>query len=595
MNTSFSKWRIAAFEDDLSADNGDLSADQDSAKHQIFKQLEDISRAAATPLSLEALGEIIESMFGYGPDEAIALAQEFQQNPSHNQIEQNTDPVEVPIENPVSQEQMMTPSMNTTLNSTVPSNAPAPQSVMSKTANEEWLEEADRQRFDDISFEPPYKEEGYSSEERNADRAADQKQELLDAIEEMIDQVVNTKEIPVENAVLLAAEEVLDVPVSSIEELDSHFPGLAEKVRDMISRANSTKEMQDARGLAENDPDEFVDRFAKYPGHHNPGDKKHLKGEGPKNEKANEIYHAIMRDKDIKGEPSEEDKSSAAAIAWSQAEKSHKKKKEKVTYFRGEEAEVLDTYRDMWGTNISRIRVQGSVIEVPQETLDFKMTNAELSGVEQLIEFVEGMPKSAATAPEIEARTVNLKSAVDQARAMLLDSEKYSYSEQGALNSIYMRCASELEGLQDEDRLITVGDLNRVSELPTFELGKEILTSSFTQHSSDWLEQVAEEASSHGIDDVDKFVREDPLLMVSELPESIMSDAGAVRTHAKKRVASAAAYLDEDIRHQVVSKYLDNAENARRSALQMTKIENSNRVQRRQASVNSVPDEGLFL
>lgn len=456
MINSSSNWRLAAFDDDLSTDNSQLSVEQESAKHNIFSVLERMQDAAAQPLDIPALAAIVQSITDKDDQEAVALAEEYMRNPIHNELE--TEPVEPEVENEVSQEQMMQPEMQT-MDSTVPNMAPPP-------------------------------------------------------------------------------------------------------------------------GQA----------FGKYPGHHGegkPGDKKHLKGEGPVNEKANEIYHAIMREKGD-GEPSKEDQSSAAAIAWSQAKKH--KKKEKKTYFRGKEVDVLDSYRDMWGESVCRIRVEGRVIEVPQELIIRKSSDSEMNEIEQLIEFVEEMPKEAETIPQILARKENLKTAKDMARALMLKSE-LSFNEEKAIHSIHSRCASELEQLE-EIQLVTQEDIDDIALLPTFEIGKDIYTSSFTQHSVDWDSAVS---TIETVEDPDKFVREDPILLVSELPETLMSDAGAVRTHAKKRVASVAAYIEPDFQAAFVAKYLENAENARRSAYQAIKTQNRKTVQQKKASFDSVPDEGLFL
>lgn len=570
MNNSFSKWRIAAFEDELGGSNALLSDEQEDAKHQIFMRLERINDAAGEPLDTEAIAANIKSMTGKSDQEAFALAQEYERNPMHNEFEAEQDEMEPQIENQVTQEQMMTPSENTSLDSTVPSNAPSPGSFMSKKASRELAEIGSA---------------------------------VMSAIKDG-----ETDKKTLEHIAIERGRDFFD-DIESIEDLDEAL-GHSSPISEWIDKAAERGWMKnkDKPFLKEQDEDrigddlmkdDIQDRIGKYPGHHGegkPGDKKHLKGEGPVNEKANEIYHAIMREKNIKGEPSAEEQSSAAAIAWSQAKKNKgkDKKKEKKAFFRGEEAQILDTYRDMWGENISRIRVAGEIIEVPRELIEIKMAKAERSDVENLIRLVEKMPSNVKTASEIRARMENLKIAMDHARAMLLNGEQYSYSEQAALNSVYMRCANELEELNKED-FTTVEDLERVAELPQFEIGQEIITSSFTQHSMDWLENAAEDAMSNEIDDFDKYVREDPILMVSELPETLMDDAGAVRTHAKKRVSSAVAYLAEDMRNQIISKYVENAEKARRTALQAVKIRNSRNVKQRTASVQSVPDEGLFL
>lgn len=492
MLNKFSNWRVVSYADELSDPNALLSNEQEDAKHNIFKVLEEMQEVAAEPLSLDALARIVMSIDnGREEQEAYEIAQQFIENPTHNEIQMEPAPE---MENEVSQEQMMqTPEMDT-LNSMVPPNAPPPGLTMAKKANDEMG--------------------------------------LLDAIKDMIDQVVNTQEIPVEDAVLLAAEEALDAPVDSIEELDSRFPGLAEKVRDMISRANAAKQMRDNRSLAENDPDEFVDRFAK-----------------------------------------------------------NKKKK---AFLRGQEVEILDTYRDMWGENLSKIRVGGKIIDVPREAMEFK-TEKTLSDIEQIINFVGDLPRKASTQSQMKARIANLKTAKDMARKILLN-EDLSYGEQRALDSIHTRCAAELGEVEERlDNFATKEDLQQIAELPTYEIGKEIYSSAFTQHSADWLDGAAEDAASNVVEDVDKFVREDPILMITDLPEEMMSDAGAVRSHAKRRVASAAAYLNEDIRQEFITKYIENAENARRNALRISKIEKSQKIQNKKTSFNSVPDEGLYL
>ena len=595
MLNKFSNWRVVSYADELSDPNALLSNEQEDAKHNIFKVLEEMQEVAAEPLSLDALARIVMSIDnGREEQEAYEIAQQFIENPTHNEIQMEPAPE---MENEVSQEQMMqTPEMDT-LNSMVPPNAPPPGLTMAKKANDEmgnsnfvwkkseWHDKGyvcyplkDEDVWIDVTPDedgtwgwvlseyPKQIEEsspgdaivanGFgkdSAEEamRAAEDAvisiykkgndrfakypvkkANDEMGLLDAIKDMIDQVVNTQEIPVEDAVLLAAEEALDAPVDSIEELDSRFPGLAEKVRDMISRANAAKQMRDNRSLAENDPDEFVDRFAK-----------------------------------------------------------NKKKK---AFLRGQEVEILDTYRDMWGENLSKIRVGGKIIDVPREAMEFK-TEKTLSDIEQIINFVGDLPRKASTQSQMKARIANLKTAKDMARKILLN-EDLSYGEQRALDSIHTRCAAELGEVEERlDNFATKEDLQQIAELPTYEIGKEIYSSAFTQHSADWLDGAAEDAASNVVEDVDKFVREDPILMITDLPEEMMSDAGAVRSHAKRRVASAAAYLNEDIRQEFITKYIENAENARRNALRISKIEKSQKIQNKKTSFNSVPDEGLYL
>ena len=248
----------------------------------------------------------------------------------------------------------------------------------------------------------------------------------------------------------------------------------------------------------------------------------------------------------------------------------------------------------MWGENLSKIRVGGKIIDVPREAMEFK-TEKTLSDIEQIINFVGDLPRKASTQSQMKARIANLKTAKDMARKILLN-EDLSYGEQRALDSIHTRCAAELGEVEERlDNFATKEDLQQIAELPTYEIGKEIYSSAFTQHSADWLDGAAEDAASNVVEDVDKFVREDPILMITDLPEEMMSDAGAVRSHAKRRVASAAAYLNEDIRQEFITKYIENAENARRNALRISKIEKSQKIQNKKTSFNSVPDEGLYL
>lgn len=575
MNPS-SKWRLAAFDDDLSTDNALLSEEQESAKHNIFITLERIQDAAAEPLDVHALAAIVESITDKDPNEAIAIAQEYLQNPVHNELE--TEPVEPQIENQVSQDQMMGQGMQS-LDSTVPGSAPPPGQAFSRVANDGLL--AEIKRF--VAWKARELREASVIDAEDGFPWNDKRWE-----EKINDSLIQEVFSLVENSKENANDEYVD----SMQDLERICPGASRVLNYAISNIQelSSEEIQQMAG---DDPEGFIDRFAKYPGHHKehkPGDKKHLKGEGPVNEKANEIYHAIMREKGD-GEPSKDDQSSAAAIAWSQAQKSMKKKKEKKAFFRGEEAEVLDSYRDMWGQNLVRIRVEGKVIDVAEEEISRQHKVADLNKIETLVDFVENMPNKISSGASMLARIENLKIAMNEARVLLLDSD-LSFNEQKALNSVYTRCAAELEELDQFDNFVTEEDLERVEELPKFEIGKEIHASSFSQHISDW-DSVIE--SIEPIEDIDKFVREDPIILVSELPESLMSDAGAVRTHAKKRVASATAYVDESIRSEVVSKYLSNVEDARRSAFYISKMANKTRVESGKKEFDSTPDEGMFL
>jgi hypothetical protein len=334
--------------------------------------------------------------------------------------------------------------------------------------------------------------------------------------------------------------------------------------------------------------------FSKYKGKYKKDkSKKHLKGTGPKAEKANEIYHAIMRDRDGKGEPTKEEQASAAAIAWSQAKKHMKKK----AYFRGEEAKVLDSYRGMWGEELVRLSVQGQTVDVPRDSVDFVDTEV-IDPVAQLNEFVSHIPAEPETRSEILANIDNLKTAKDIAYKLVVEgSADIGYREEVRLDSIHDTCVqriAELERRLAYDR--TDEDNEYLESLPQYEIGHEVFASSFSRENSDWMDEVIEKMAAEAEEiDLDKLANEDPLVLVASLTDEVVANATAVRNLALERVSSIAGPLDPESKEWVVNTYLEKTEKARRSALAALKQEIHEEVQEQKKTANSVPDEGLFL
>lgn len=323
------------------------------------------------------------------------------------------------------------------------------------------------------------------------------------------------------------------------------------------------------------------------------GDKRHLKGEGPVADKANEIYHAIMRDKDTKGEPTKKEQASAAAIAWSQAKKTMKKK----ALFRGEEAKVLDSYRGMWGEQLVRISVQGNTIDVPRESLEFVSTEV-IDPVAKLREFISYIPEDVSTREELVANIQNLKTAKTIAYRLITEgSADLSVNEEASVDAIHTACERMIGDF--EDRLafsFTDADVEYVNQQPKFEIGAEIISSAFSRDNDDWMNEVLEKQAAEAAEiDIEKLAKEDPLVLVSSLTEEVIANAAAVRSAALERVSSIAGPLDEETKNWVISTYVEKAETARRSALANMKKQMSEEVTENHRIANAVPDEGLFL
>ena len=322
-------------------------------------------------------------------------------------------------------------------------------------------------------------------------------------------------------------------------------------------------------------------------------DKRHLKGKGPVADKANEIYHAIMRDKDTKGEPSKKEQASAAAIAWSQAKKTMKKK----AMFRGEEARVIDSYRGMWGEELVRISVKGGFIDVPRESLEFVSTEV-IDPVAKLREFVAAVPEEANSREELMANIANLKTAKNIAYRLVTEgSADLSVSEEASIDAIHTACERMIGDF--ESRLatsMTEEDIEYLKQQPKFEVGKEIFVSSFSRENDGWMDEIIEKQAAAASEiDVEKLAYEDPLVLVSGLTEEVVANASAVRSAALERVNKIAGPLDEETKSWVVSTYVEKAESARRSALSNIKQKMSEEVTETQRIANSVPDEGMFL
>ena len=336
---------------------------------------------------------------------------------------------------------------------------------------------------------------------------------------------------------------------------------------------------------------------AKYPGEHKKkkkkGDKRHLKGTGPKADKANEVYHAIMRDRDGEGEPTKEEQASAAAIAWSQASKTMKKK----AYFRGEEARVIDSYRGMWGEELMRLSVQGRTIDVPRESVDFVSTEV-INPVQELKHFIANVPENFETKSQIKANIHNLKMAKDIAYRLVVDgSADLSDNEEVSIDSIHTACERRINELEEHRAsYMTDDDIEYVETLPQYEMGAQIFASNFTQEQGGWMDEVIEKMASdaEGID-INKLAHEDPLVFVASLSADIIANATAVKNLAMERVASAAGPLDIETKEWVVSTYIETTENARRKALSRLRATSHAEVQKHHRTANSVPDEGLFL
>lgn len=335
--------------------------------------------------------------------------------------------------------------------------------------------------------------------------------------------------------------------------------------------------------------------MAKYPGKHKEkkkkkGDKRHLKGKGPVADKANEVYHAIMRDKG-KGEPTKEEQASAAAIAWSQAKKTMKKK----AYFRGEEAKILDSYRGMWGEELVRLSVHGNIIDVPRETVDFVSTDV-VDPVHELKTFVSHIPETAETRAEIQANIQNLKTARDIAYRLVLDGD-LAYGSESSIDAIHTACDRRIK--EYESRLassMTDQDVEYLETLPKFEIGKEMFVSNFSREEDGWMDEVIEKMAAEAEEiDIDKLIHEDPIVFVSNLTEEIIGNSVAVRNLAAERVNEIAGPLEEETKKQVVASYLEKTELFRQKALSSLKVEQLEEVEQEQKTASSIPDEGLFL
>lgn len=320
--------------------------------------------------------------------------------------------------------------------------------------------------------------------------------------------------------------------------------------------------------------------------------KKHLKGKGPKAEKANEIYHAIMREKG-KAEPTKEEQASAAAIAWSQAKKVMKKK----AYFRGEEVKVLDSYRGMWGEELVRVSMNGQSIDVPRETLEFVSTE-KIDPVAQLKDFVQNIPEDPDTRSQIKASIANLKIAKDIAYRLIVESsEDLSGSDEISIDSIHVSCENKIQNL--EQKLLTAHsdqDKEYLQDLPKYEMGKEIISSGFSRDSDGWMDEVIEKmaAEAEGID-IEKLANEDPIVFVNSLSDDIIGDAPSVKRLAMERVSEAAGPLDEESKQMVIARYIEKTENVRRNVFSSRKQSNAQQIQEQQEAIDSTPDEGLFL
>ena len=336
---------------------------------------------------------------------------------------------------------------------------------------------------------------------------------------------------------------------------------------------------------------------AKYVGEHKKkkkkGDKRHLKGTGPKADKANEVYHAIMRDRDGKGEPTKEEQASAAAIAWSQAKKTMKKK----AYFRGEEAKVLDAYRGMWGEDLVRVSVNGQTIDVPRESIEFVSTEV-IDPVEELKNFIANIPEEAETKSQIKANIQNLKTAKEIAYRIVVEgSADLSGNEEIAIDAIHTSCERRIKDLEEHlASSMTDFDADYIEALPKYEIGTEVFASDFSQDQGGWMDEVIEKmaADAEGID-INKLAQEDPLVFVAGLSADIIANATAVKNLAMERVESAAGPLDSETKEWVVSTYIEITENARRKALSHLRAVSHEEVQEQHKTANSVPDEGLFL
>jgi len=340
--------------------------------------------------------------------------------------------------------------------------------------------------------------------------------------------------------------------------------------------------------------------MAKYVGEHKKnkgkkkkkGDKRHLKGTGPVADKANEVYHAIMRDRDGKGEPTKEEQASAAAIAWSQAKKTMKKK----AYFRGEEAQILDSYRGMWGEELVRLSVKGATVDVPRDSIEFVSTET-IDPVAQLKEFTSHISEDSDKKSQIQADIANLKIAKDIAYRLVVESNDLSDGEKVEIDAIHVACERRISNLNERlASFMTDADTEYVESLPKYEIGKDMYVSSFSRDNAGWMDEIIEKQAAEAAEiDVEKLANEDPLVFVAGLAEEVVADATIVRSMAIERASSAASPLDEEVKNWVVSTYIENAENARRRRLASVKQAASEQVQDQQKTANAVPDEGLYL
>jgi hypothetical protein len=176
-------------------------------------------------------------------------------------------------------------------------------------------------------------------------------------------------------------------------------------------------------------------------------------------------------------------------------------------------------------------------------------------------------------------------------------SEDLSSADEASIDAVHVSCENRIN--EFEYRLTNFSsdeDETYVTELPKYEIGREVFSSSFSRDSDGWMDEVIEKmaAEAEGID-IEKLANEDPIIFVNSLSDDVIADAPTVRRLAMERVEQAAGPLDEETKQAVISKYIEKTEVFRKKAFSILKQKTAQEVDEQIKTANSTPDEGLFL
>lgn len=370
-----------------------------------------------------------------------------------------------------------------------------------------------------------------------------------------------------------------------------------------------------------------------------------LPGDSPRDKKADEIYKAIRRDSD-------HDKSSAAAIANAEANDLEKKddlelgndddkksdddkggnpfakkddddkgdkdsdskddkkdddgkppwlkKKDARASYDGLNGRIAAIFEGQWGDKLILLATEFGDITVPAEDVVAPVGDEAPSEnpVAEINEFLQIIDPAGDVPATYHARIHNLGQVVREGRKVI-NLKTTSLADKIALDEIIVNASAEIEGLRVlAEEFVDQSDQDYVDAQAAnaYGIGAGGVFDQAPQGGLDstWLDETYHDMMSdvEGTD-FDRVVNEEPQLLVDDMPDSALADAGVMQQMALSHITPKTAMVPEPIRTEINNAFVAATEQARRVQLAARKSHMAKTAA--QLPDADGPAEGLFL